>query len=70
MSAASKVWRNATIFWILLIVISVVALLILDVVSDFRLIAIVVITCVWIPLLVLLYAKRPKSGVGMSSEAL
>ncbi len=70
MTTASDVWRNATLFSILLIAVSIVALLILDVVTDFRLIAIVVITCVWIPVLLLLYAKRPKPEVDMSSETL
>ena len=58
MTIASDVWRNATLFSILLIAVSIVALLIFDVVTDFRLIAIIVITCVWIPVL-LLYAKTP-----------
>ena len=60
MTTASDVWRYATLFSILLIAVSIVVLLTLDVVTDFRLVAIVVITCVWIPVLLLLYVKRPK----------
>ena len=70
MTTASEVWGYATLLSILLIAISIAVLLTLDVVTGFRLIAIVVITCVWIPVLLLLYAKRPKPRVEVSSEML
>ena len=60
MTTASRVWGYATLFAILLIAVSIVVLLTLDVVTDIRKVAIAVITGVWIPVLLLLYAKRPK----------
>ena len=60
MTTVSRVWGYATLFAIILIAVSIVVLLTLDVVTEIRKVAIVVITCVWIPVLLLLYAKRPK----------
>jgi hypothetical protein len=70
MTTGSDVWRYAILLSILLIAVSIVALLAFDVVTGFRLVAIVVITCVWTLVLLMLYVNRPKPEVDRSFSML
>ncbi|HKM50160.1 MAG TPA: hypothetical protein VJZ75_03180 [Candidatus Bathyarchaeia archaeon] len=68
MTSASDVWRNATAFSILLVLVAILVLFVFEVLTKFRLIAIVLLTSVWIPVLLLLYATRPRFGVNVPSD--